>query len=173
MTGALRTGGVTFRHTERVMGTVVSFDVRPQGLAYTATHAAIGEARRLLRDADDVVSLYRDDTPLNRLRRAELDLGQCPGEVGEVLAVCEQARDLSGGWFDPWALSGGFDPTGLVKGWAAQRAAKRLSDAGVGAAMVNAAGDISLFGSPDGEPWRIGIRSPEAADQILCVVAGA
>ena len=28
---------------------------------------------------------------------------------------------MSGGWFDPWAMPGGVDPTGLVKGWAVDR----------------------------------------------------
>jgi hypothetical protein len=32
--------------------------------------------------------------------------------------ACEAAREASDGWFDPWAMPGGYDPTGLVKGWA-------------------------------------------------------
>lgn len=115
--------------------------------------------------------MYRPDTPLARLRRGELAIEQCPPEIREVPELCERARRLSGGWFDPWAMPGGFNPTGLVKGWAAERACRSLADAGVGAAMVNAAGDISLFGRPDDdEPWGIGIRSPQAADRLLCAV---
>ena len=34
------------------------------------------------------------------------------------MSACLAARQLSGGWFDPWAMSGGFDPTGYVKGGA-------------------------------------------------------
>ena len=166
-----RSAGVTFRHAEPVMGTVVSFDVRPQGLAYRRSHEAIGEACRLLHDADDVFSLYRPDTPLARLRRGELSLADCPGPVAEVRELCRLTRELTGGWFDPWAMPGGFDPTGLVKGWAAERAARHLQVAGIGAGMVNAAGDISLFGAPEaGEPWRIAVRSPQAPDRMLCAV---
>ncbi len=41
---ATAAGAVTFRHAEPVMGTVVSFDVRPQGLPAEATRAAIAAA---------------------------------------------------------------------------------------------------------------------------------
>ena len=37
----MRPGEVIFRHAEPVMGTVVSFDVRPQGLPMAATRAAV------------------------------------------------------------------------------------------------------------------------------------
>ena len=163
-------GEVIFRHAEPVMGTVVSFDVRPQGLAYEHTTAPIARACTVLHDADDMFSLYRPDTPLSRLRRGELVAAR-PSEIDDVLALCTRARELSGGWFDPWELPGGVDPTGLVKGWAARQAAVALKDAGVGAAMLNAAGDIVTFGRPaPGRMWRVGVRAPEAPDRLLCVV---
>jgi len=167
----MRSGEVIFRHAEPVMGTVVSFDVRPQGLPMAATRAAVRCACEALHRADEVFSLYRPDTPLWRLRRGELELHECPPEVAEVWALCERARLLSDGWFDPWSLPGGFDPTGLVKGWAAREAAAVLEAAGLGAGLVNAAGDIAAFGAPWGRsPWRVGIRSPESADLLLCVI---
>ena len=44
--------------------------------------------------------------------------------MAEVLRPpAAQARDASGGWFDPWAMPGGYDPTGLVKGWAVHNGA--------------------------------------------------
>jgi thiamine biosynthesis lipoprotein len=172
VTGATQTSGdVIFRHAEAVMGTVVSFDIRPRGLAYERTRAALARACDVLQRADDVFSLYQPASPLSRLRRGELTLASCPPEVSDVLALCEQARELSGGWFDSWALPGGVDPTGLVKGWAAHQAAQVLQDAGVGAGMVNAAGDIVVFGRPSpASAWRIGIRSPASPDHLLCIV---
>jgi thiamine biosynthesis lipoprotein len=166
------TADVIFRHAEAVMGTVVSFEVRPRGLAHERTRTALARACDVLHRADDVFSLYRPDSPLSRLRRGELTLAGCPPEVSDVLALCEQARELSDGWFDPWALPGGVDPTGLVKGWAARQAAQVLRDAGVGAGMVNAAGDIVVSGQPSPtRPWRVGVRSPDRPDRLLCVVA--
>ena len=63
-------------------------------------------------------------------------------------------------------MPGGFDPTGLVKGWAAQRAVGCLRDAGMAAAMVNAGGDLACFGPA---PWRIGVRDPGDAERLVCV----
>lgn len=164
-------GEVILRHAEPVMGTVVSFDLRPQGLAMTRTRAALAAACELLHHADDTFSLYRPDTPLARLRRGELSLSRCPPAVTEVFELCHEARLASGGWFDPWALPGGIDPTGLVKGWAAREATRALEQAGVGAAMVNAGGDIAVFGSPaKQDAWRIGIRAPQSPRQLSCVI---
>ena len=85
--------------------------------------------------------------------------------------LCRQARAASGGWFDPWRLPGGVDPTGLVKGWAAELALAELRGSAA-AAMVNAGGDIAVFGEPEpGQQWRIGIRDPLSADRLLAVVA--
>jgi thiamine biosynthesis lipoprotein len=135
------------------------------------TAIALRTSVRTLHDADNVFSTWKAGSPMSRLRRGEIRLDQAPREVAEVLALCENARDASGGWFDPWRLPGGVDPTGLVKGWAAQRALGGLQRAGVAAAMVNAGGDIAVFGEPQaGQPWRIGIRDPRSADGLLCVV---
>ena len=76
-----------------------------------------------------------------------------------MLLLCALARRYSDGWFDPWALPGGVDPTGLVKGWAAARALARIGAAGGRAAMVSAGGDVATIGDP-GHPWRIGITDP-------------
>lgn len=153
------------------MGTLVSIDVRPQGLPMTSTRAAVGEACELLHRADEVFSLYKPDSPMSRLRRGEIELQDCPAEVSEVVELCELAKLASGGWFDPWGLPGGFDPTGLVKGWAAAEAARVLEAGGIGAGMVNAAGDIATFGRPSHrDAWRVGIRTPESPELLACVI---
>lgn len=164
-------GRVAFRRAEPVMGTVVSFDVRPKGLAAEQTRAALREACSALHDADACFSLYRPDSPLSRLRRGELAIDDAPAEIGEVLEHCRRVRDLSGGWFDPWAMDGGVDPTGLVKGWAAAWALQAIERAGAGAAMINAAGDIAVFGRPAADrAWQIGVRTPESPHVLSCVV---
>ena len=83
-----------------------------------------------------------------------------------MLGRCAVARQLSGGAFDPWAMPGGVDPTGLVKGWAAARSLRALAGAGAADVMVNAGGDIAVTGGP----WRIGVRHPSAPDQLAAIV---
>jgi thiamine biosynthesis lipoprotein len=133
--------------------------------------AALERAVAKLEWVDQVFSTYRHDSPISRLRRREISLDAAPPEVAQVLELCRLAHEASGGWFDPWALPGGLDPTGLVKGWAVERALDELKDAGVPAAMINAGGDIAMYGEPEeGKPWRVGVRDPGDRDRLLCVV---
>jgi thiamine biosynthesis lipoprotein len=91
--------------------------------------------------------------------------------VAEVVAECRAARQMSGGWFDPWAMPGGFDPTGLTKGWAVDRALDVLRRSGMAGAMVNGGGDLAAFGSPaPGQRWRVGIRHPWRADALAGII---
>lgn len=153
------------------MGTVVSFTVWPGRLSPTAAREALAAAAAVLHDADAVFSTWQPASPMSRLRRGEISLGQAPPVVAEVLELCRRARVATGGWFDPWALPGGVDPTGLVKGWALQRAAAVLAARGVEAALVNGGGDIATVGLPaPGQPWRVGIRHPFDAGALACIL---
>jgi len=161
--------------SEQVMGTVVSLAIREATTAAadstTDAHTAAQRAIAVLHDVDRVFSTWKPDSPVSRMRRGEITLTDAPPEVGLVIELCRQARRASGGWFDPWALPGGVDPTGLVKGWAAELALAELRKAPVAGAMINAGGDIAVFGEPEPDGvWRVGIRHPLAADRLLTVV---
>jgi thiamine biosynthesis lipoprotein len=156
------------RELVHVMGTVITIDVFGLGVTETPDFTA---ARNVLERADEVFSTWRPDSPVSLLRRGEITAADAPPEVSEVLAACAAARELSGGWFDPWAMPGGFDPTGYVKGWAAQRALDELASLPLSGALVNAAGDIAGFGiQPSGAPFRIGIADPDEPRQLAEVV---
>jgi thiamine biosynthesis lipoprotein len=177
-------------HLEEVMGTIVVIDVYAAagpasngGAACPSDAAArragqeisgqLAEAVAILHRADGIFSTWKPDSPVSQLRRGELSRAQAPAEVAEILDLCAVARDLSGGWFDPWAVPGGFDPSGYVKGWAAQNAlaAFRFRSAGVGGVLVNAAGDIASSGGlGDGAPFRIGIADPFAPHRLAEIV---
>ena len=50
---------------------------------------------------------------------------------------------------------------GIGKGYAADRAKALMKKSGVSSGIVNAAGDLTVWGSqPDGRPWTIGIADP-------------
>jgi thiamine biosynthesis lipoprotein len=159
-------------HREQVMGTIVTIDVYVDAWKSVDRLAAhVGRARSVLHRADDVFSTWKADSPMSRLRRGEAMLDQMPPEVAGVLDACRAARMLSGGWFDPWALPGGVDPTGYVKGWAAERALGALRMPDVAAAVVNAAGDIASFGGPaPGQQFRFAVVDPFDRARLACVV---
>src|ERR1700722_5516415 len=160
------------RHDERVMGTVVSFDVRRGSVSDRVARRAIHHACVVLARADAVFSLWKPHSPISGFRRGELALGDVPPEVPEVLELCAEVRKRTLGWFDPWERPGGVDPPGMVKGWAASRALAVLMDAGVAGAMVNAGGDVATSGQPTpGASWRIGVTDPRDRAHLLCVVS--
>ncbi|MGW7364072.1 FAD:protein FMN transferase [Streptomyces sp. NPDC054841] len=150
------------------MGTVFSFDVRGFSDA-SRVRAALEEAVAFLHHTDETFSTYRPDSRISRLARGELALAQCDPEVSDVLRLCEDAERHSGGWFTARYQGGhgnAFDPTGLVKGWAVERAARVLASAGADAVCVNGGGDVQLRGGP----WRIGISDPLTRGALATVV---
>ena len=153
------------------MGTVFSLTMVPGDVPGPQVRSALGAACAVLHHADAIFSTWDRQSPVSRFRRGEADLSQLPVEVAEVLEQCRAARQAAGGWFDPWAMPGGVDPTGLVKGWAVDRATAVLQEAGLAGGMVNGGGDLAAFGSPaPGQRWRVGIRHPWCADALAGIV---
>lgn len=159
-------------HVEHVMGTAVSFRILPaDGVPLERVGHLLREACDHLHHVDAVFSTWDPRSPMSEFRRGTRSLEECPEAMAEVLALCETAKSRSMGWFDPWAMPGGVDPTGLVKGWAVERVVAAMHVPDVDAVLVNAGGDVAGFGSPTpGSRWRIGIRHPWRADALACVV---
>ncbi|MCF6525495.1 FAD:protein FMN transferase [Streptomyces sp. JJ36] len=153
------------------MGTVFSFDVRG-GTDSEQVRAALEESVALLHRTDETFSPYRPESQVTRLNRGELTLARCDPRVRQVWRLCAEAERESGGWFSARYARRpgggcGFDPTGLVKGWAVEQAARLLALAD--AVCVNGGGDIQLRGGP----WRIGISDPLEPGALAAVVGVA
>ncbi|WP_075736224.1 FAD:protein FMN transferase [Streptomyces acidiscabies] len=153
------------------MGTVFSFDVR--GGDPVRISAALEEAVASLHRVDEVFSTYREDSEISRLARGELALSACSPEVTEILELGAKAEELSGGWFS-MRYEGRLDPTGIVKGWSTERAARMLAEAGATGVSVNGGGDVQLLGTPGPErPWRVGVSDPLRPGGLAAVVSAA
>ena len=128
----------------------------------------------VLREADTLFSTYKHDSEISRLNRGELVLADTHPDVREVLARCDELRVITDGYFDAGhVIEGGTDPSGLVKGWAVDRAGDLLDAAGARNYSLNAGGDIRMRGAPLPEPrWRVGIQHPLERDKIAAVVEG-
>jgi len=63
-----------------------------------------------------------------------------------------------------------LDLGGIAKGYALDRAAAAIREAGIRSALVNAGGDIVALGEKEpGKPWRIGIQDPRSPSSIIAV----
>lgn len=166
-TGKTDEGWYRAVHFEEVWGTVVILEVRSESPVLDA-ESKLAAAAKFLHQVDDWFSTYRIDTPISALRMGFADINQMPEVIQQVLTQCEQIRDLTDGAFDPWAVPGGVDPSGYVKGWAADVVADQLVEQGFPNVSINAAGDLSCrgFQSPN-QPWVVGIRHPFDEQAII------
>lgn len=156
------------RHVEHCMGTVFTIDIRDPG----DWAEPIDEAVRWLHLVDAVFSTYRAGSDISRIRRGELRVADAHPSVSEVLDLCADVHRRTRGCFSP-LVDGRVDPTGLVKGWAIERASQLLRTAGSAHHAVNGGGDIQLSGeAAPGQLWRIGITDPLDASQLVATVAG-
>jgi thiamine biosynthesis lipoprotein len=153
-------------------GTVIVVQLASKGLNEVELGLEVDKVEEFFHKVDQDFSTYKSDSEVSRIRRGELEVVDASENVKEVWNLCEHARELTLGAFDPWKVESGFDPSGLVKGWAADVAAKILVGAGVESVLINAAGDLVLRGgqlSEEGElkPGNVGISSPEDVNQFV------
>ncbi|MEU8050976.1 FAD:protein FMN transferase [Micromonospora haikouensis] len=163
---------------EQVMGLPVSVHLRGPGVRDEAVAARVEAFFAELRAADDTFSTYRPDSVLGRLAGRSPDPATADPAVREVVELCELARLRTGGRFDarrlPLPRGGvGFDPSGLVKGWAVERAARWLTDLADHDVCLNAGGDVLLRAAPDRPAWRVGVEDPQSPGHLLDVLERA
>src|SRR5947209_6047888 len=160
------------RHTVQVGAVTYAFCLAAQA---DLTRRQIGEALAgavaELRAVDTAFSPYRQRSLVSLVRRGELNPAGYPPPLAEVVRRCAALRAATDGWFDAWALPGGFDPSGMVKGWAIDRAAVLLRAAGIDDYAVTAGGDWLVRGNgPRGGRWRVGGADPDNPLRVLATV---
>ena len=156
---------------EHVMGTVISIDLRDPEVEAGLVETAFD----WLRQVDVRFSPYKPQSEISRLGRGEVTVEECHADVGDVLSLCEDMHRETHGVFNAWRCrpDGRLDPSGVVKGWAVERAAGILMLGGARNFCINAGGDVVIRGEPEpGRAWRIGIRHPNDARAVAAVVQG-
>ncbi|MEI2809691.1 MAG: FAD:protein FMN transferase [Nocardioides sp.] len=172
--GGQTTVGNMERRVEMVMGLPISLAVRCSPSERGRVDRAWAECVASLRWADLVFSTYKPDSVISRLGRGEITLSDCPAEVAEVFALGEAAAADTGGAFTIHP-GGSLDPSGVVKGWAADRASRHLAALGDLDWCLSAGGDL-VCAAPSGVPWTIGIEDPHDALRLVArwqLVSGA
>jgi len=149
-----------FEHIELAMGTGFSFRGRSP-LSDGDTSIVLNQACAILHEADRIFSLYKPESPLSRLARGETSVAECPPVVSEIWDACETWEKSTDGWFSAFTPEHTFDPSGLVKTWAANRAAEFVLERGITDFTLNAGGDVMISdGVSEAIDWRMGISKP-------------
>jgi thiamine biosynthesis lipoprotein len=166
---------------EQLMGMPVSIHLRGDGARSAAADGRVRAVFDELRAVDVLFSPYRADSQVSAMDRGELAVADAHPLVREVVDLCREAATLTGGAFDAWRpVAGGrpgttrFDPTGLVKGWAVQRAADHLGAGLWCDVAVNAGGDVAAHPGIEAPAavaqWRVGIEDPADPARVLAVL---
>ena len=153
-----------------VWGTIVDVDIASFLVSEVGLNQGMQQVIDFCKQVDSDFSTYIDTSWITRLRTNQVLITSCPPSVQEVWELCLQAKHLTDGAFDPWAVEGGFDPSGLVKGWAADKCADLLVTLGIEHVQVNAAGDLALRGGFFDvvvKPWRIGVVNPDNRVEVV------
>ncbi|MCW2792314.1 MAG: ApbE family protein [Nocardioides sp.] len=161
-----------WRRVEQVMGMPISIALRGRHAGDVVGETAWAVVLHELREVDRVFSTYRPDSHVSRLGRGEITLGDCPPEVAEVLGLGEAARLESAGAFDVRRRDAGgrvlLDPSGVVKGWAVQRASAALDRLEDTDYCLSAGGDlVCRVVDPDVPDWQIGIEDPRDPARLV------
>jgi FAD:protein FMN transferase len=160
---------------EQIMGMPISVHVRGPGVATAMVERLVGDLFDQVRRADALFSTWRADSEISRIQRGDLDLADADPLVREVAHLCDLARDRTDGWFDADLPDGSgarrFDPTGLVKGWAVERAGRGLVTLRDHDVLINAGGDIVVAcDRVDTPAWEIGVEDPADRTRLLARV---
>ena len=139
------------------MGTAVRLVTDPD----SGMNEAIERAAQWLQWVDRTFSVHQTDSQVMRIRNGTLAESDAHREVVAVLGRCTALRIVSDGRFDHQPERD-LDPSGYVKGWAVERAAAILENAGLARFCIDAGGDIAVRGR-----WNVGIRNPEMPAQTL------
>jgi FAD:protein FMN transferase len=115
---------------------------------------------------DEIFSTYKSSSEISKINRGELLEVHYSPALKTILALSEQTREETQGYFDI-RTANGYDPSGLVKGWALQNATRLLKEKGLRDFSLEAGGDIQVCGRKNGNLWRVGVRNPfKRAEQV-------
>jgi FAD:protein FMN transferase len=157
---------MALRRVEEVMGMPVTVQVVDDAAVGEALDQVFNEFALL----DRTFSPFLVDSEVSRINRAELRPEEAGQLVKQAIDLCRLHERATDGFFSPW-IAGRFDPSGLVKGWAIDRACAILDRYGYHDFFVDAGGDVQTRGrNAKGGPWRVGVRHPVERDKVACVV---
>lgn len=153
------------KETQLIMGmpiTVMTPDT-------SVSSSNINELFDFFRRVDATYSPFIETSDVSKVHDGTLKEEDYSEEFRHILKLAEITKQETHGYFDVWH-DGIFDPSGIVKGWAIDKAAKIMKEY-TNDFYIEAGGDIQVSGvNESGEPWKIGIRSPFNRDENISII---
>lgn len=130
----------------------------------------IEEIFTFFKTVDMQFSPYIKTSEVAKINRKEISFDNVSSSMKEVLKLSNKTKKETYAYFDIYA-KGYFDPSGMVKSWAIEKAVKILKKKGYQNFYVDAGGDVVASGHNKNLPWRVGIRNPFNRDQNIKVLS--
>lgn len=154
----------------KTMGTAASLhvdDVCEASVAESAWRSVVD----FMWDIEQRFSTFLPNSEISQINRGELHLLDASRDVIEVLDACTWMEHASNGAFRARRPDDTLDPAGFVKGWAAQRASRLLTERGLHNWYLSVGGDIQTCGrQSSGALWNVGIVDPFDDQRIRCTL---
>ncbi len=155
---------VEVRRARPLLGTLV--EIAAWGDDCAALDAAVDQAFDAVAAVHRLMSFQEPDSELSRHNRGT-PAGALHPWTQQVLAAAADLHARSGGAFDASCGGDGIDLSGIAKGFAVDRAVDTLKAAGVARGIVNAGGDLAVFGDHE---VPVGVRDPAAPGRLAALV---
>lgn len=161
-----------------IMGMPISVHVRAPHGDFATIAPAVAAVFDDLRQVDQIFSPYRSDSDLTKIRAGQATFQTVSPLMQEVFELVQDAKHCTAGAFEYLLPDGAggvhYDPIGVVKGWAMERAVRFLTDVPQIEYGLNAGGDVIVGAGPGagtGPDWQIGLLVPGSTEDIADVVA--
>lgn len=125
-----------------------------------------------LNQIDRDFSPFQVDSLVSKFQRRELLADELTPQFQEIYGIAVKAQTVTNGAFNPF-YDNKYDPTGLVKGWAIQRAFEQfiqplITNNTVTGAALNGAGDIQMAVNATTDfRWHVAIENPNNTHQVV------
>jgi len=154
------------KQTKHLMGMPITVEILDAG----ANTNVFSDIWSHFSSVDRKYSTYKKDSEISKINNG-LQTTKWSPEMKTILRLCEQTKQETGGYFNI-IHNNKRDPSGLVKGWAINNAAKLLLARGFQNFYIEAGGDIQVHGlNAEKKLWRVGIRNPFKRTEVVKIVA--
>jgi thiamine biosynthesis lipoprotein len=155
------------QQTRILMGMPITVEIADSG----ANEKAFEKVFDYFRRVEDKFSPFIASSEISRINRGELNMDQYSYEMCAILALSEQTKNETNGYFDIKRPDGVVDPSGIVKGRTIWQTSIILKNIGFENFYIDAGGDVQVFGkNQSNQPWSIGIKNPFNQTEIVKIL---
>ncbi len=142
------------RMSEDIMGLTIAIEILDN-----CKSEDIDEALEVFHKIDKTLSPYRHSSEIYKLNAKKIKLDEVSPLTKKVLALCDQTKKETNGFFDI-VIEGHSDPSGLLVGYSIQEAVELLHKKGYKNFYISAGNDLYVSGFKNGSKWKVELPNP-------------